>query len=230
MEKFFFVTCNKATEIEVISQIQPKYLLLSYHYFKNVKLEEWCRSLGYKPQILLDSGAYSAYNSGKSISIIDYMEYIRKNEEYIYRYVNLDVIGDSELSYMFYLIMKNKKFKPIPVFHYQENELWLQRYIEDGHTFIMLGGCKPITDEVVIPWINDIVHRYPDISFHVLGKSSRKIIERCPAVYSFDSTTWIMQAIMGEPKHIKGKTYKESTIRKASYNMLTMMDRYSCAC
>ena len=45
-------------------------------------------------EIMLDSGAFSAWNAGKQIDIDKYIEFIRDNN--IDVYFNLDVIGDVE--------------------------------------------------------------------------------------------------------------------------------------
>ncbi|MGG0308312.1 hypothetical protein ABEY43_07140 [Priestia megaterium] len=216
--KIYFVATNNTADKEVIKIVKPKMLLLSYHYFKNIDLEEYKKELGYDPIVLLDSGAYSAWSKGKNISPIDFMNYISKNDDHIYRYIALDVIGDAEISYIYYKIMKLKGFNPIPVFHYGDDEKYLRLFIEDGNDYIALGNTVPIKDKKkVADWVNELINKYPDTKFHLLGSSSKKITQGTN-VYSCDSSSWIMMALNGYPKEIKGKT-REAKIERAIWQM-----------
>lgn len=218
----YYVCCNDKAEKEVIKEIKPDKLLLSYFYFKNRDLGEFIEELGYQPEILLDSGAYSAWSKGKNISPIDYMNYISKNKQYITKYIMLDVIGDAELTVKYYEIMKLKGFDPIPVYHYGDSEHYLQLFIKEGNTSIALGNTVPIKDKnKVAAWVNTLTDKYPDIKFHLLGSSSKKITQKTN-LHSADSSTWIMMAINGYPKEIKGKT-REAKIERAKWQMLKIM-------
>jgi len=148
------------------------------------------------------------------------MKYINDNNDYIYRYFNLDDVIDPDISYWSYLVMKKKGYNPIPVFHYQEDESYLKLYINEGEKIIGLGGTVPEKNKAkVADWINSIINEYPNIEFHHLGSTSKKILDNCPKLFSCDSSTWFMQAIMGNPKEIaKGMTFEAKT-KRAEYNM-----------
>lgn len=216
--KVFFVTAGKSDEIEVIRQVRPPCLLLSYFYFKNKPLKDFVDLLGYKPEIMLDSGAFSAWTTGKNISPLDYMRYIQENQLHISNYVALDVFGDGEVTWFYYQIMKAKGFSPVPVYHYGTDEKYLRRYVDDGAGFIALGATVPVQDKhKVAKWVSGLIQRYPGVKFHVLGASSKPILE-VNGLYSCDSSTWILRAANGEPVWIKGKS-RESKIKRAIYNM-----------
>jgi hypothetical protein len=218
-----FVCTNDSAEKEVIKEIKPDKLLLSYFYFKNKKLESFIEELGYKPEILLDSGAYSAWSKGKNISPIDYMNYITLNGKYIDNYIMLDVIGDAELSIKYYEIMKLKNYSPIPVFHYGDHEDFLKLYINEGCKYIALGNTVPIKNKTIVAeWVNQLCGKYPNIKFHLLGSSSKKVTQNTD-LYSVDSSTWIMMALNGYPKEIKGRT-REAKIERAKWQMLKIME------
>lgn len=220
----YFVTCNVKVEIEAIKKIRPPNLLLSYFYFKKINLKDWCDNLGYKPNIMLDSGAYSAFNKGKSIDFKSYMNYIEINKNYIQYYFNLDEIGDPDISFWSYLVMKKKNFNPIPVFHYNENEKYLEHYIKRNEKYIALGGTVPEKNKTKIAeWINYIINKYPQIEFHHLGSTSKIILEKCIKLKSCDSSTWIIQAVMGNPSEIaEGMTFKAKQ-KRAEYNMSKLL-------
>jgi hypothetical protein len=175
--------------------------------------------LCYVPEIMLDSGAYSAFTKGKGIALTDYMKYIENNNEYITRYMNLDVFGDNQMSYDYYEIMKRKGFSPVPVVQYGEDyQEWLDKYRYNGEQFIALGGTVPIKNKKeVSEWVRLLSWQYPEINFHLLGSSSRKILDHCD-VYSVDSSTWFMMAVMGKPNHIKG-TSRLAKMERAKFNL-----------
>lgn len=64
--KVYFVTTGLWEEIQVVKKVRPPRLLCSYWYFKNKRMADFCEELGYRPEIILDSGAYSAFTKGKN--------------------------------------------------------------------------------------------------------------------------------------------------------------------
>jgi hypothetical protein len=219
----YFVCCNVVEEKLAIQELKPDKLLLSYYYFKNKSLQDFVNELGYKPEILLDSGAYSAWTKGKNISPIDYMNFITTNKKYIDKYITLDVIGEPELTLKYYEIMKLKGFDPLPVFHYGDDETYLRLYLKEGCKYIALGNTVPIKDKnKVAEWVNHLTDTYPDTHFHLLGSSSTKVTQKTN-LYSVDSSTWIMMAINGFPKEIKGRT-REAKVERAKFQMLKIME------
>lgn len=219
--KIYHVTTKRTSEIAAIQEARPPRLLLSYFYFKKTRLEDFVKRLGYMPEIMLDSGAWSSYNSGHSVDLEDYLKYIQANRLYIAYYFSLDVIFDGERSFLAWQSMREKGFDPIPVFHYKEDEKYLKKYI--GHSKIIgLGGTVPEPNKrKVAEWVRLLCWEYPEIDFHLLGSSSRKIIDSCD-LSSVDSSTWIMQAINGRPGHIKGRD-QESKIKRAVHNLRNEM-------
>ncbi|MFW6016114.1 MAG: hypothetical protein ACOCRK_06720 [bacterium] len=204
----YFVATNERVENAAIIANKPNNLLISYYYWKRKFLNKFINKIGYKPNILLDSGAYSAEKKDKKLSVLNYIKYIKEHDDLINEYVSFDVIGDAELSYKFYKIMKYKNLNPIPVYHYKANEKYLKKYIKDGNKLIALGNTVPVGNKKgVADWINYLYKKY-DVDFHLLGSSSKKIINNCPQLRSFDSSSYLMMAINGYPKNIKTKTQR----------------------
>lgn len=213
----YHVISGNKHEIEAISKVKPSHLLCSYFYFKNKSLRSLCEDLGYQPKILLDSGAFSAFSTGRNISPIDYMTYIEQNQSYIEWYISLDVIGDERLSEMYYQIMRTKGFKPVPVYHIGDSLERLDYYCTQSEK-VALGGTVFIQDKKrVARWIYMLKKRQPNTQFHLLGSSSTWITS-LPGLDSCDSSTWILQAKNGNPRHIRG-TSAEAKIQRAIYNL-----------
>lgn len=218
--KIYHVAVDSSTaELEALHQVKPPRLLLSYFYFRNKPLKDYIERLGYTPEIILDSGAYSAYTKGKGIALTDYMKYIEDNKKYISHYMNLDVFQDNQMSFDYFCILKKKGFNPIAVVQYGDDHMeWLEKYYQLGERYMALGGTVPITNKwEVSEWVRLLSWQYPEVKFHLLGSSSRKILDHCD-VYSVDSSTWFMMAINGYPKHIKGHS-REAKIERAKFNL-----------
>lgn len=224
MKLFFVVTGNKE-ELEVIRELKPENILVSYWYFKNKSIKDFCKSIGYKPSILLDSGAYTAFTKGKNVNVIDYMAYIDANKRYLSGYMALDVIGNTDLSVALYDFMRSLGYDPIPVYHYGE-ECWVLYYYEQKSKRIALGGTVPVRNkQLVSDWCDMIYDKCPNAEYHLLGSSS-EVIRRNEHLASCDSTSWYMMAVNGFPKHIVGKT-RESKIARAKYQMRQLMKEVS---
>lgn len=224
--QIYFVTAGLKEELSVIRDIQPPNILCSYWYFKNKRLSDLCDYLNYRPNILLDSGAYSAFTKGKSVNVLDYIDYIQRNFDYIEHYVSLDVIGDTYLTWAFYDIMKYHKLNPIPVYHYGDPLELLHKYVERGEQRIALGATAPIKNKTfVADWCIELKGQFPAIEFHLLGSSSKKVVS-CGALSSCDSTAWYIRAVNGLPKSIAGRS-RTSKIERAKYHMKKMMEMVS---
>jgi hypothetical protein len=221
----YFVSCNIKEEKEALKIIQPPRLLLSYYYFKKKSLNDFIEEIGYKPIIMLDSGAYSSFTKGKNISPIDYMNYINENKEALENgfYISLDVIGEPEISLKYYEIMKLKGFNPLPVFHFGDDETYLKLFVKEGNDYIALGNTVPIKNKkIVAEWVQGLIEKYPNVKFHLLGSTSKKITQNTD-IHSCDSSTWIMMAINGFPKEITGKS-SLAKIERAKWHLQKIME------
>src|SRR5260221_8934511 len=109
-----------------------------------------------KVQLMLDSGAFSAWNRGEEINIKEYIAYVKRNQHLLHSHVNLDVIpgvhgqrratddveSSAKQSYDNLQIMKAAELRPIPVFHHGESLTWLERLLKDGEPYIGLSASK----------------------------------------------------------------------------------------
>lgn len=225
----FFVATDDPVENATISELKPDNLLVSYSHFRTRGLKRFFDLLGHRPKhIRLDSGAFTAWNSGRNISPIDYMRFIEENRDYIDSYIALDVIGDSEISRIYFDIMRMRGFSPIPVYHYGEDTKYLEYYIAEGCEMIALGGSAKIRSKpTVAAWCADIIRSYPEPSYHLLGSSSRQVTKELRSHDDFDSSTWILMAINGKPKEIPGKS-RQAKIDRAKWQMTRLREEYAC--
>lgn len=208
MDIYFVSSFNRnKDEKRAIRKVKPKHLLISF-YYANKPMKTFIDFIGYKPKIMLDSGAYSAWKSDKNIFIEDYIKYIKENIEYLSEYISFDCIGDCEKTYRNYIKMLENELNPIPVYHYGADIFYLEKYLEYTDR-IALGNTVPIRNKnIVANWINSLTNKYPKAKFHLLGSTSKIIIKTCPRLASCDSSAYSIRPAMGKPQFIKGKVNK----------------------
>lgn len=153
--------------------------------------------------LFLDSGAYSAWAQGKTISIEGYIDFIKKNLSYIDVYCNLDVIGDPVATWKNQEHMEREGLRPLPVYHTGEPRQYLDRCIKDYEYFGIGGLANATTKERLFTYdpVFSIVcseknNFLPTHKIHGFGLTSLSMMLRYPW-YSVDSTSWVMTSRMG---------------------------------
>ena len=144
--------------------------------------------------MILDSGAYSAYENGTPIDLNKYIQFIVKNKPELY--FNLDVIGDVESSWRNQRVMECNGLHPIPIFHADENIKWLHKCLE--YDYMALGGMASGSHESVreafldscFDVICDTPDRLPKTKVHGLGLASPLLVAKYP-MFSADTASGI---------------------------------------
>jgi hypothetical protein len=169
-----------------------------------------------KVKLMLDSGAFSAWTRGEKIDLEEYMKFIRDNADLVETYINLDVIpgqrgvrptvGEVDwaaaASLDNYKAMRAAGLHPIPVFHFGEAFIWLERLMETGADYICLGGTvgrrfsdkRDFFDKSFTILTNG--RGEPLVKVHGLGVSEGRFVSRYPW-QSVDSTSWAIAPIYG---------------------------------
>lgn len=169
------------------------------------------------PRILIDSGAFTAYTTGKVITIKEYGEWalnFKKQWESKVKslnFFNLDVIGDQKASNVNLHKLEKMGFQPIPIFTYKAEIKELNYYLEN-YDYIGLGGLVGLTTNDQIKWLDYcfkhiIKHKKKTgilRKIHLLGVTKQDILIRYPC-YSSDSSSWISCLRFGGGRTI-GKT------------------------
>jgi len=174
-------------------------------------------------ELFLDSGAFSAWTQKKVINVKDYIEFIKKYEDLITVYANLDVIGDAKATWKNQSIMERAGLHPLPVYHRQDNIKYLHRCINEYDYFCLGGMAKGFTAfdrtsflDRCFDIICDTPDRLPKCKVHGFGMTSFSLMLRYPW-FSVDSTTWIMTGRMGAiyiPRWVNNKwIYDENSWR-----------------
>jgi len=197
---------NRLTENEKRQRESATNLLESFHYIHRQSFVDSIR--GDNRKVFLDSGAFSAFTKGVSVDIPKYCEYIKRNKDII-EHVDgdilasvLDGIGDPLKTYQNQLEMERLGVRPLPCFHYGEDERYLEWYIAN-YTYITIGGMVPISTPQLKIWLDRIWEKYltdgagrPKVRVHGFGLTTVSLMERYPW-YSVDSSSWVQIARVG---------------------------------
>ncbi|SFJ64201.1 hypothetical protein SAMN02799624_05326 [Paenibacillus sp. UNC496MF] len=74
LQHVYFAMSPRADEIEVIRRKRPENLLMSYALWRHQDLSDFVAQIGYRPHIMIDCGAYTFNNQGRSLGIYDVFE------------------------------------------------------------------------------------------------------------------------------------------------------------
>lgn len=183
-----------------------EHILESYHYIHRQSFVEKIRED--KHNVFLDSGAFSAFTKGVEIDIRGYCDYIKRNQDILEKVDGilcasvLDGIGDPLKTWQNQQEMERQGAKPLPCFHYGEDEKYLEYYIAN-YDYITLGGMVPISTPQLILWLDRIWDKYltdgagrPKIRVHGFGLTTIALMERYPW-FSVDSSSWAQISAFG---------------------------------
>jgi hypothetical protein len=174
-------------EIEMVSMQPKKRILCSYHYYKNKPKEIKDLILNHY-DIFIDSGAFSAMNSGKTIDIDEYCKFlIETNAVY---YAALDVIGNAKATLENHKYMiKEYGLNPIPAFHMGSKIEELKPLME--YNYIALGGL--VFSSGIMHHCDEVWHyiltNKPNLKVHGFGLTNIELMNRYPW-HSVDSSSF----------------------------------------
>lgn len=242
-------------QYSLLLQNQFQNTLLSYHYRQCEKYfaplwdgllkihlattqeKDWERSPNFnrdlRPRVIIDSGAFTAFTTGKVIKPQDYGKWALgfkdrwEDKMSFLRFMNLDVIGDQDASWINQLILEKMGINPIPIVTYGADLKHLHRAI-NNYDYIALGGLVPYSNQKqkLQVWLDKcfklIVAKFKHTGVmpkvHLLGITTDWVLKRYPC-YSSDSSSWVTCLRFGSGKAAGIKQlprYKESNAALAA--------------
>jgi hypothetical protein len=158
---------------------------------------------GVKPSVIFDSGAFTAFSSGKKVDIKEYFDWtqmlsLKWGDIANIEFITLDEIGDSVISAANLSQLETWGLNAIPVFGYGENLTELSGMM-DRYDRIAFGGLVPYarSRKILQHWLDrcfqTVMARYKSTGkiprIHLLGVSGSWIVMRYP-IFSCDSSGW----------------------------------------
>lgn len=188
-----YFSCPVTSRVEALRrwdwEQRPLAILTSYVY-----LREWQTIRPYvrNPKaLMLDSGAFTAYQTGRTVDIDDLVRETRSDEWD--EAVTLDVIGSWEGSKRNADYMRAAGSKAMPVFHLGEPWHLLEYYAANWPKVGLGGmvGVKPLKS--VLKWIEQCFARVWPKKLHSFGRTEDAVLMRFP-FHSADTSTWSIAA------------------------------------
>lgn len=169
----------------------PMNLLWSYAYARKVHVaqvvDRW--PVG-RVQFFADSGAHSARTLGIHLDVESYGAWLHKWHDQFTVYANLDVIYGPRATYQNQQVLEDMGLSPMPVFHTGEPWSWLERYLDDGYTYIALGKLLGNPWKALRPWLAQAFRIAEGRAvFHGFGLTAWQAVREFPW-YSVDSSSW----------------------------------------
>lgn len=166
-----------------------------------------------KINIMMDSGAFSAWRRNTEIKLKEYVAFLKEWGHLFEFYINLDCMPEfggtgvemfdraAEISYRNFCRIKDKGLNPLAVFHQGESFEYLQKYLDLGEDFICISSRKtlPMTKQSeffrqCFDYLS--IHAAKPVRIHGLGVGTPSVIKSYP-FYSTDSTGWALTPIYG---------------------------------
>jgi|WetSurMetagenome_2_1015567.scaffolds.fasta_scaffold49561_4 hypothetical protein len=170
-------------------------ILIAYPYLKKEELL-FLKKNSKHINILIDSGAFTAWKQGLKITTDEYADFIESLPFTPWGYFTLDKIGDPEGSYINYKELKKRKLNPIPIFTRGEKLEMLEQYYKESD-FIAIGGL--VGTKGNRGFVNGIMKEIKNRKVHWLGFTSQDFLLNYKP-YSCDSSGWASGLLYGQLK------------------------------
>lgn len=172
---------------------------------------------------MMDSGAYSAYNSGKTIDInkyIDTCHELREKDKTLTEIIALDVIGSGEGSLKNAIYMKEQGVDCIPVFHIGDDWQILKEYCKNYYKVGLSCRFGESVTESMRFYEQCFAREWPK-KFHSFGWIDEKMLMSYP-LHSCDSTSWEV----GPCAFANWKFFGKISIRGSAQNLRSQIEWY----
>jgi len=160
-------------------------LLMAYPYIKP-EIIPFIHKRQKDFRFLIDSGAFTAWKSGKPIQLDDYCRFIEGLPFEPFKYFTLDVIGDPEASFKNYQIMLDRGFTPIPIFTRGEDLSMVDEYYKTSDV-LGIGGLVGTRKNK--GFVKGIMQKIGKRKVHWLGFTNKTFISYYKP-YMCDCSSW----------------------------------------
>lgn len=166
---------------------------MSYYFFKNYDMDEILGDIPPGTDTFADSGAFSAFQTGETLSVKDYAGWLHKWQHRFRLYANLDVKGSWEQGLSNMAHLEKEGLHPLPVFHAGEPMELLDDMIAK-YPYIALGGVagtfQKTTGDVMMGWFTQCFKKAQGKAvFHGFGIAHPQLMLAFPW-YSVDTSSW----------------------------------------
>lgn len=196
----------------------PVNILIAFPYFKKGIVEYLKAVPRNHYRLIVDSGAFTAWNIGKKIDLDEYCRFLDSIESFRpFNAVQLDVFGDPDASWKNFLIMKRRGYDVMPVFTRGETLDRLEEMYKLTD-YIMFGGIT--IGGKNMNYVKWFMEQNKGRKVHWLGFCNTDFVKHFKP-YSIDSSSWSSGGRFGNIHFYRGFGQTTSVNRK---KLLTMPD------
>ena len=169
-------------------------ILTSFFYWRTRDLDDLIAKsfTQVKPDIFVDSGAFTAFRQSLVIDVNEYIEWVKKWKHVVTVYANLDVISSPKRTARNLDIIEAAGLKPLPIFHAGAPYRLFEELI-DRYDYVAVGGVAKIHGKQNKMF--KFLHRVFKASegkavLHAFGVTDIDFLKLFPW-YSTDSSSWL---------------------------------------
>lgn len=193
--KICFAGAENKINCKILAEENVPNILGSFHNLKknNLEVRDVLKVFKNKPNIIIDSGAYSVATSGAIVSRCECCEYFKKNYRHYDYCINFDVIGNAEETLKNQKRMEEEGLNPLPVFHfYKEGKFKYLEYYSKRYDLVCLGGIASLQSNVSLEWFEKCfrILKKDKTKAHALGIGSPVILKKFDW-FSSDTLNWL---------------------------------------
>jgi len=208
--RLYFAGADTEEYNSLLASQQVGSVLYSYHGLRK-PLNNYLSIWKNKPNVFLDSGAFSAHFQGKTIDIDKYIKFIKNNKKYLTVYANLDVIGDLDKTQQNQSYIEEQGLQPLPVYHSPYEEVKVFEELANKYNYVGIGGIAGYKGKKELALRR--IYKCLDIAsktntkVHGFGITSKKLLNNLN-FYSVDSTSWLAGMKFGTIYFFDGRKLK----------------------
>lgn len=202
-------------------------ILISYPYFRPEFAEFVRRVPRSLFDLIVDSGAFTAWNTGKEVLLDDYCRFLDSIADIRpFHAIQLDSIGNPEKTYENYLTMLNRGYSVLPVFTRGDSLENLNRLYETTD-YVLFGGIAfGQKNSNYLKWI---LRNNAGRKAHWLGFVHAKFLIKYKP-QSVDSSSWCSAGRFGALSLYKGgcsmkQFYKRDFVQKPDRKVFELLER-----
>jgi len=184
-------------------------VLGSYAYLRKLPAEDLHSIITHpRVELLVDSGAFTAFNAGQTIELNEYMEFLRKWATDVFGYLALDKVQDPAATEVNLRIMLSEGFKPIPVHVLGDDEQRMDELFSMSSWVACAGLRRPHRGAAPPEYVKQKMAWAKGRNVHWLGYTSNAMI-RAFKPYSVDCANYKQASISGSTSfYLGGGTMK----------------------
>lgn len=140
--------------------------------------------------LMVDSGAFTVHKAGATITLDEYCAFIRALPVEPWRYITLDVIGNTDKTLSNYNVMRERGFTPLPVLTRGQPISDIEGYYATSDLVCVGGFGDSPGRRVKAGRVQQIMEVAKGRKVHLLGYTNLLALRHFKP-YSCDSSTWL---------------------------------------